>query len=137
MVGVSGAAMAAISQGAAAVSSSSASAPTYFQKDDCGSGATGSPVIGNVRFYRQGNVVTLAYQLTGASANTQFLLALFRPSGTGCTSVGFGPLITTDANGNAATKAQYTVLAGQTQFFATSFNFSTNHYNDTTTVNLP
>lgn len=113
---------------------SSAQSHIFAYKADCGSSYTDYPVIGQVKFQRRYNTVSVNVTLQHASPNTLYAIELWEAYCSYYTTFGS---ITTNSKGAGHGNFATTVPSNVTQFFVTAYGYGDGYYNDTTTVTLP
>lgn len=98
----------------------------------CGADLPNLPVIGFTNYHRiDATTISVEYHLKNAAPNTTYQVQLW---GGACSFFGVVGDVTTNKNGVANGTGTVTVPAGETQFFASSFDGVTFH--DTPTVTL-
>jgi hypothetical protein len=111
-----------------------ATAPIQKGNGDCGRNLRSLPVLGEVIFTRTGNEVYVTVSMSNAPANQSFEASLWTGS---CDEIGSGGSFTTNSHGSGGIAFSVAVSSGETRFFGTVYNESTDYYNDTPIVSVP
>ncbi len=108
-------------QGAAALSTA-ANADVQYGNNNCGDLVMGAPVIGTVRFVRNGDQVQLRYVMSAGDANTQYAVHLFDADT--CGSFGKVASFATNGAGVGRSASRLVSVAASDRFYAVAFDTS-------------